>query len=118
MDMFNLLLITIYMYVCGYIYIYIYIHLYIYIYIYIYIYKSRVRLIFLKCCCENLSFCKTYSPTKKEIVALNCLFSGPTRIYLIEFSNINIKIKCDTTKLTIKAPGIVFVSLLLSHALF
>ena len=50
---------------------------------------------------------------------LNYHFSGPTRIYLIKFSNISSTIKWEMClKLTIKVPDIVLVSLLLTLNIF
>ena len=99
--------------------------------------RIRVWIIFLKCHHENQSLCqlyagwikmKTYDPTifprtqdnifltvtKNKFVS-NYPFSGETSIYLIEFSNINDRIKCKIwLKLTKEVPDIILVSLLLT----
>ena len=49
----------------------------------------------------------------------NYSFSDPTEIYLFEFSNNNSRIKCELcSKLTIEAPYVVLVSLLLTLKIF
>ena len=53
--------------------------------------------------------------TENKLIVWNCSFSGLTGIYLFKFSNTNSKIKCKIcSKLTIEAPGIALISLLLS----
>ena len=98
---------------------------------------TRVWLIFLKCCCpfptlywvnkrENIYPTNFPSPyiifltaTENKFTVWNYSFSGPNVIYLLEFSNINSRIKCGTcSKLTIKAPEVVLVSLLLTLNIF
>ena len=97
--------------------------------------SDKVRLIFLKCHRDNLSFCnlkihsltKFSSPedniiltvTKNKFIVWNNCFSNPTTICLFEFSNFNNKIKCQIClKLTIEVPDTVLVSLLLTFDIF
>ena len=57
--------------------------------------------------------------TANKFIVLNYHFSGPPTIYLFEVSNINCIIKCKIcTKLTIEAPGVILVSLLLTLIIF
>ena len=59
------------------------------------------------------------SHTQNKFIVWNYSFSGPTGIYLLEFSNINSRIKCEIcSKLTIEAPDVVLVSLLLTLNMF
>ena len=54
--------------------------------------------------------------TENQFVVWNYHFSGPTAIYLSEFSNINSSIKCKIfPEFTIEAPDIIPVSLLLTE---
>ena len=47
------------------------------------------------------------SDTENKFIVWNYCFSGPTNIYLFEFSNINNRIKCKIcSKLTIEAPDV------------
>ena len=60
-----------------------------------------------------------FSVTENKFIAWNCHFSGPTSIYLLEFSNINSRIKCAIClNLTIEASDFDLVSLLLTLNIF
>ena len=70
---------------------------------------------------------KTYSPTSFLspydniflTVTIKQILSGPTGIYLLKFSNINNKVKCEMcSKLTIETTGIVLVFLLSALDIF
>ena len=77
---------------------------------------------------------KTYSPTNspnpenniflavtenKLLFETMYCFSGPTSIYLFEFSNTNSRINCKIClKLTVEVPDVVLVSLLLTLNIF
>ena len=57
--------------------------------------------------------------TENKFLVWNYRFSGPTSIYLVKFSNNNSRIKCKIcSKLTVEAPDIVLVSLLLTLITF
>ena len=59
-----------------------------------------------------------FKTTENKFVVWNYHFSGRTTIYMFGFSNINCRIKCNIcSKLTMKAPDVVLVSLLLKGAL-
>ena len=103
--------------------------------------EPRVRLIFLKCCCEIYPFTilcwvvririKTRSPTnfqstldnvfvtftRNNFIVWNYSFSGQNSIYL--FSNDNSRIKCKIcSKLTIELPDVVLASLFFTLIIF
>ena len=97
---------------------------------------TRVQLIFLKWCCENLSFCNLisseqqwkyiYSPanspspkgnifltvTGNKFIARNYRFSDPNNIYLFKLSNSSITKDKTCSKLAIEGPDFILVSLL------